>query len=54
VRLETPVPDTHDALSEVVHWHHRMDKEVSQMIVELLEQNQFRKNFGTKGIMSEL
>jgi len=33
---ETPVPDNHDPLSEVVNWlHHRMDKEVSQMIVEL-------------------
>jgi endo-1,4-beta-mannosidase len=31
-----------------------MDKEVSQMIVELLEQNQFGKNFGPKWIMSEL
>ena len=31
-----------------------MDKEVSQMIVELLEQNQFGKNFGPKRIMSEL
>jgi hypothetical protein len=31
-----------------------MDKEVSQMIVELLEQNQFSKNFGPKRIMSEL
>jgi len=31
-----------------------MDKEVSQTIVELLEQNQFSKNFGPKRIMSEL
>ncbi len=31
-----------------------MDKEVSQMIVELLEQNQSSKNFGPKRIMSEL
>jgi len=51
---ETPVPDNHDPLSEVVNWRHRMDKEVSQMIVELLEQNQFSKNFGPKRIMSEL
>ena len=36
---ETPVPDNHDPLSEVVNLHHRMDKEVSQMIVELLERN---------------
>jgi len=43
---EIPVPDNHDPLSAVVNWHHRMDKEVSQMIVELLEQNQFSKNFG--------
>jgi hypothetical protein len=32
---ETPVPDNHDPLSEVVNQRHRMDKEVSQMIVEL-------------------
>jgi hypothetical protein len=51
---ETPVPDNHDPLSEVVNPHHRMDKEVSQMIVELLEQSQFSKNFGPKRIMSEL
>jgi len=38
---ETPVPDNHDPLSEVVNRHCRMDKEVSLMIVELLEQNQF-------------
>jgi len=31
-----------------------MDKEVSVMLVELLEQNQFSKNFGPKRIMSEL
>jgi hypothetical protein len=31
-----------------------VDKEVSQMIVELLEQNQFSKNFGPTRIMSEL
>jgi hypothetical protein len=31
-----------------------MDKDVSLMIVELLEQNQFSKNFGPKRIMSEL
>jgi hypothetical protein len=51
---ETPVPDNHDPLSEVVNRHRRMDKEVSLMIVELLEQNQFSKNFGPKRIMSEL
>jgi hypothetical protein len=51
---ETPVPDNHDPLSEVVNRRCRMDKEVSQMIVELLEQNQFSKNFGPKRIMSEL
>jgi hypothetical protein len=31
-----------------------MDKEVSLMIVELFEQNQFSKNFGPKRIVSEL
>jgi hypothetical protein len=51
---ETPVPDNHDPLSEVVNRRHRMDKEVSLMMVELLEQNQFSKNFGPKRIMSEL
>jgi len=51
---ETPVPDNHDPLSEVVNRRHQMDKEVSLMIVELLEQNQFSKNFGPKRIMSEL
>jgi hypothetical protein len=51
---ETLVPDNHDPLSEVVNRRHRMDKEVSLMIVELLEQNQFSKNFGPKRIMSEL
>jgi hypothetical protein len=51
---ETPVPDNPDPLSEVVNRHCRMDKEVSLMIVELLEQNQFSKNFGPKPFMSEL
>ena len=51
---ETPIPDNHDSLSEVVNQHRRMDKEVSQMIVELLEQNQSSKNFGPKRIMSEV
>jgi hypothetical protein len=51
---ETPVPDNHDPLSEVVNGRRRMDKEVSLMIVELLEQNQFSKSFGPKWIMSEL
>jgi hypothetical protein len=51
---ETSVPDSHDPLSEVVNRRRRMDKEVSVMIVKLLEQNQFSKNFGPKRIMSEL
>jgi len=51
---EAPVPDNHDPLNEVVNGRSRMDKEVSQMIVELLEQNQFSKNFVPKRIMSEL
>jgi hypothetical protein len=50
---ETPVPDNHDPLSEVVN-QRRMDKEVSLLIVELLEQNQFSKNFSPKQIMSVL
>jgi hypothetical protein len=51
---ETPVPDNHDPLSEVVNQRRRMDKEVRLMIVELLEQNQLSNNFGPKRIMSEL
>jgi hypothetical protein len=51
---ETPVPDSHDPLSEVVNRRRRMDKEVSVMIAKLLEQNQFSKNFGPKRIISEL
>jgi hypothetical protein len=31
-----------------------MDKEVSAMILQLMEQNQFTKNFGPKKVMSEL
>jgi hypothetical protein len=31
-----------------------MDKEVSAMILQLMEQNQFTKTFGPKKVMSEL
>jgi hypothetical protein len=31
-----------------------MDKEVSAMMLQLMEQNQFTKNFGPKKVMSEL
>jgi hypothetical protein len=46
---EIPVPDNHDPLSEVVNRRCRMDKEVSLMIVELLEQNQLVKILAQSG-----
>jgi hypothetical protein len=51
---ETSIPDNHDVFSETVGCHHRMDKEVSSMIVQLMEQNWFSKNLCPKRIMSEL
>jgi hypothetical protein len=51
---ETSIPDNHDVVSETVGHHHRMHKEVSAMIVQLMEQNRFTKNFGPKRIMSQL
>jgi hypothetical protein len=50
---ETAVPSNHDtALSKAITRHHPMDREVKGIIVELLEQNQFTKNYGPKWIMS--
>jgi hypothetical protein len=51
---ETSIPESHDPISEMVPRHHRMDKQVSMLIVQMLEQNQFTKNFGPKRIISEL
>jgi hypothetical protein len=50
--IKTSIPDNHDLVSETVGRHHRMDKKVISMIVQLMEQNQFSKNFGPKSIMS--
>jgi hypothetical protein len=51
---ETSILENHDTVSETLGHCHRMDKEVSSMIVQLMEQNQFSKSFGPKRIMSEL
>jgi hypothetical protein len=42
------------ALSQAITCHHPMDHEVRGIIVQLLEQNQFTKNYSPKWIMSEL
>ena len=54
VTRETSIPSNHDAVSEAVSCPRKIDKEVSNMIVQLMEQNRFSKNFGPKRIMSEL
>jgi hypothetical protein len=51
---ETSIPGDRDVVSETVFHPCRIDKEVSDLIVQLMEQNQFSKNFGPKRIMSEL
>jgi len=52
---ETAIPSNHDmALSQAVTCHRPMDHEVRGIIVQLLEQNWFMKNYGPKQIMSEL
>jgi hypothetical protein len=52
---ETPIPSNHDmALRQAITCRHPMDHEVRGIIVQLLEQNQFTKNYGLKRIMSEL
>jgi hypothetical protein len=51
---ETIIPSDNDEVTETVPRPHKMDKEVSNMIVQLMEQNHFSKNFGPKRIMSEL
>jgi hypothetical protein len=51
---ETDIPDNHDYLSQETPPPRRMDKEVSALIVELLEQNQFAKKYGPNMIISEL
>jgi hypothetical protein len=54
VTRETSIPSDHDEVTETVPRPCRIDKEVSNMIVQLMEQNRFSKNFGPKRIMSEL
>jgi hypothetical protein len=52
---KTAIPSNHDvALSQAITCHRPMDHEVRDTIVQLLEQNQFTKNYGPKWIMSEL
>jgi hypothetical protein len=51
---ETSIPGDHDAVTETVSHPCRINKEVSDLIVQLMEQNWFSKNFGPKRIMSEL
>jgi hypothetical protein len=52
---ETAIPSNHDmALSQAITCHHPMDHEVRGIIVLLLEQNRFTKNYSPKWIMSEL
>jgi hypothetical protein len=52
---ETAIPSNHDtALSQGITCRHPRDGEVKGIIVELLEQNWFTKNYGPKWIMSEL
>jgi hypothetical protein len=51
---ETEIPDNHDQVSQNTPLPRRMDKEVGALIIALLEQNQFTKNFGPKKIVSEL
>jgi hypothetical protein len=43
---EISIPGDHDAVSETVFYCHRIDKEVSDLIVQLMEQNLLSKNFG--------
>jgi hypothetical protein len=51
---ETSIADNHDPVNEMVPPHCQIDKEASSLMVQLMEQKQFRKNFGPKRIMSEL
>ncbi len=51
---ETSIPVDHDALTETDPRPRKIDKEVSNIIVQLMEQNWFSKNFGPERIMSEL
>jgi len=52
---ETAIPSNHDmAVSQAITRHHPMDHEVRGTIVQLLEQNWFTKNYGSKWIVSEL
>jgi len=52
---ETAIPSNHDVpLSQAITCHHPMDREVRDTIVQLLEQDQFTKNYRPKQIMSKL
>ena len=52
---EIAIPSNHDmALSQAITCHCPMDHEVRCTIVQLLEQNWFTKNYGSKWIVSEL
>ena len=52
---ETAIPSNHDmALSQAITCCRPMDHEVRGIIVQLLEQNRFTKNYDPKRIMSEL
>ena len=52
---ETTIPSSHDmAFSQAIPQRHPMKHEVRDTILQLLEQNWFTKNYGTKPIASEL
>jgi len=52
---ETAIPSNHDmALGQAITCHHPIDHEVRGTNVQLLEQNWFTKNYGSKWIVSEL
>ena len=38
---ETIIPESHDHISEMVLHHHRMDKQVSMLIVQMLNKTNF-------------
>jgi hypothetical protein len=51
---ETSIPGDHDAVTETGSHPHIINNEVSDLIVQLIKENRFSKNFGPKRIMSEL
>jgi hypothetical protein len=48
ITRETSIPSDHDEVTETVPRPRRIDKEVSNMIVQLMEQNRFSKNLYPK------